>query len=215
MTASASEISPEGFDRGYADEQLRRSQHPLRRFIKGFYLRSVLTHVRGPTIDYGCGAGQLLMRLPRGSVGLEVNPHLIGALQARGLDVRPWAISDEAWDLQGLDGGGYRTLVISHVLEHLPDPTAALTRLLNGCMRIGVERLIAIVPGVRGYERDPTHLTFIDAAYVESHGWERLAGFRLASRRFFPFPWEGGGRFYVYNEMQLVFDMAAPRAKAA
>ena len=30
------------FDGNYAEEQLRRSQHPLRRLIKSFYLRYLL-----------------------------------------------------------------------------------------------------------------------------------------------------------------------------
>ena len=68
-----------GFDAGYAGEQLRRSKQPLRKVVKGFYLRSVLSLLNGPTIDYGCGAGQLLALLPAGSLGLEVNPHLIAA----------------------------------------------------------------------------------------------------------------------------------------
>ncbi|WP_395701277.1 class I SAM-dependent methyltransferase [Aquabacterium sp.] len=198
-----------GFDKGYADEQIRRSRHPLRRFIKGFYLRSVMAHIDGPTIDYGCGAGQLLARLPAGSVGLELNPHLIAALTARGQSARQWRADDEGFDLPGLEPGLYRNLVISHVLEHLPDPTASLKRLLRACRRIGVRRLIAIVPGAKGYASDATHRSFIDSRYVAEHGWQSLEGFRLASRRFFPMPWEVGGQWFVYNEMQLVFELAA------
>ena len=65
------------FGSAYAVEQLRRSRHPLRRLIKKFYLDRVLRELRGPTIDFGCGAGQLLARLPADSVGLEVNPPLV------------------------------------------------------------------------------------------------------------------------------------------
>ena len=46
------------FDRHYAAEQVRRSRHPLRRIVKGFYLREVLRDVVGPSIDFGCGASQ-------------------------------------------------------------------------------------------------------------------------------------------------------------
>lgn len=199
-----------GFGKGYADEQIRRSQHPLRRFIKGFYLRSVLAAVHGPTIDYGCGAGQLLALLPAGSVGLEVNPHLIASLTEAGLPVRQWQANAQGFDLAGLDGAGYRCLVISHVLEHLDDPTAALTRLLQACRRVGVTRLIAIVPGGKGFASDATHRTFIDTAYVVSQGWQHLAGYALVSQRHFPLPWQGGGALFVYNELQLVFDLVAP-----
>jgi len=190
----------------YAAEQIRRSQHPVRRFVKGFYLRSVLDHVRGPTIDYGCGAGQLLSRLPAGSTGLEVNPSLVRALTARGLSVRDWPATDAGFDLHGLDEGGFRSLVISHVLEHLPDPNTALRRLLTACSRIGVTRVVVIVPGAKGYASDATHRCFIDGAFVQHQGWQSLAGFDLTAQRFFPLPWESGGQLYIYNEMQLVFD---------
>lgn len=201
-----------GFDAAYAIEQLRRSRHPLRRLIKGFYLRSALSMVQGPTIDYGCGAGQLLALLPAGSVGLEVNPHLVAAHTRAGLSVRQWQANEQGFDLLGLDRGGFKTLVISHVLEHLPDPTASLSRLLLACRRLGVNRLIAVVPGAKGFASDATHRTFIDSRYVVSNGWHRLAGYELSRQRFFPMPWEAGGDLYIYNEMQLVFDRLDPNA---
>lgn len=197
---------PGGFGEAYADEQLRRSRHPLRRFIKGFYLRSVLAHVAGPTIDFGCGAGQLLERLPAGSTGLELNPFLIRRLNERGLDARASTADEQAFDLQGLEAGHYRTLVISHVLEHLADPSALFGRLLRACRRLGVRRVIVIVPGAKGYASDATHRRFIDWGFVEGEGWRQLEGFSLVSRRFFPWPRESGGDWFIYNEMQLVFD---------
>ncbi|MDH4393713.1 MAG: class I SAM-dependent methyltransferase [Aquabacterium sp.] len=203
-------VESTGFGQGYADEQIRRSRHPLRRFIKGFYLRSVLAAVHGPTIDYGCGAGQLLAQLPTGSVGLEVNPYLIAALTAAGLPVRQWQANAQGFDLADLDRGGYRCLVISHVLEHLDDPTEALTRLLQACRRVGVTRLIAIVPGAKGYASDATHRTFIDTTHIARQGWKHLAGYALTTQRHFPLPWQGGGALFIYNELQLVFDLVAP-----
>ena len=80
-------LQPVGeFDRHYAAEQLRRSRHPIRRFVKGFYLRNILRDVRGSAIDFGCGADQLLERLPPGSAGLEVNKYLIEELRRSGFD---------------------------------------------------------------------------------------------------------------------------------
>ncbi len=195
-----------GFDARYAREQLRRSRHPIRRMVKGFYLRSLLSLVRGPTIDYGCGAGQLLALLPAGSLGLEVNPHLIAAHSRAGLSVRQWQLDELGFDLPRIAPGQFRTLVISHVLEHLPDPTAALSRLMRACQRLGITRVIAVVPGAKGYASDATHRTFIDTGFVIAQGWKHLAGYALTQQRHFPLPWEGGGQIYVYNEMHLVFD---------
>ena len=195
-----------GFDASYASEQLRRSRHPLRRLIKGFYLRSALSQVQGPTIDYGCGAGQLLALLPAGSLGLEVNPHLVAAHTQAGLSIQQWSADEQGFDLAGLDDRGFRTLIISHVLEHLPNPTASFSRLLRACERLGVARVVAVVPGSRGFASDTTHLTFIDSHYLVNNGWDRLPGYKLSKQRFFPLPREAGGGVYVYNEMQLVFD---------
>lgn len=197
------------FDRDYAATQLQRSRHPLRRIVKGWYLRQVLMRVDGPTIDFGCGAGQLLRRLPAGSVGLEVNPFLIEALRATGLDVRAAGGDLGDFDLPGLAIGRYRSLVISHVLEHLPDPAAALQRLLAACGRLGVQRVVAVVPGAKGYASDPTHRTFIDRRYVQQHLPARSEGFERVSMGYFPGPWEVLGRAYTFHEMILVYRRSA------
>lgn len=204
MTDTAT-AAPE-FDRGYAAEQLRRSRHPLRRLVKDFYLRNLLADVRGKTIDFGCGAGQLLRRLPAGSVGLEVNPHLIEVLRADGLEVRPARGELSDFDLAGFEAGRFRTLVISHVLEHLPDPAAALARLLAACRRIGIERVVAVVPTAKGFASDRTHKTFVDRRYVETRTASRIEGFMRVRLEYFPGPWAWIGRYYVFHEMKLVYD---------
>ena len=75
------------FDQAYADEQIRRRSSPARRLVKARYLDNLTRRFTGPTIDLGCGAGQLLERLPKGSVGLEINDALIAYLQTLKLDV--------------------------------------------------------------------------------------------------------------------------------
>ena len=194
------------FDRQYAVEQLRRSRHPLRRFIKGFYLRNVLRHVRGPSIDFGCGAGQLLELLPPGSVGMEVNPHLIAQLRGVGLTVHEARADLRDFELIGFAPGVFRTLVIAHVLEHLVDPIEALRLLLVACRRIGIERVVLVVPGARGYASDRTHKTFIDRAFLEDRMPKVSDGFARSSLTYFPFPWEWMGRHFIYQEMKVVFD---------
>lgn len=203
MTQSA-DAAPQ-FDKDYAAAQLQRSRHPLRRLVKAWYLRQVLAHVEGPTIDFGCGAGQLLRRLPPGSVGLEVNPYLVETLRSEGLDVRPARGDLADFDLPGLAPGHYRSLTISHVLEHLPDPAAAVQRLLAACARLGVQRVVAVVPGAKGYASDRTHRTFIDRRYVEQQLPLRSEGFERVSLSYFPGPWAAVGRLYTFHEMMLVY----------
>lgn len=196
------------FDLTYATEQIRRRQHPLRRLVKRLYLANLLSEVRGPTIDFGCGAGQLLERLPAGSLGLEVNPHLVTFLTARGLQVTAIDADARAFELPGLPSATYRTLVIAHVLEHLPDPAGALTTLLQSCRRIGVERVVVVVPGWRGFQSDRTHRTFIDRRYLREHFSRPVGGFEVSSLGYFPGPWEWLGRWFVYHELKAVFDRA-------
>jgi len=196
----------EGFDRIYAEEQVRRSLHPLRRLVKGFYLRETLREVRGPTVDFGCGAGQLLARLPQGSVGVEVNPHLITALRAQGLTVQQSQGTMVDFELRSLPPKRLRSLVIAQVLEHLPDPAAALRVLLASCRRLGTERVAVIVPGEKGCTSDPTHRTFIDSTWVTANLPDRLESFLFSPLSYFQ-DWSAWiGRYFVFHEMKLVFD---------
>lgn len=197
------------FDLEYAAEQLRRARHPLRRLVKSFYLRNVLRDVRGPTIDFGCGAGQLLSRLPAGSVGLEVNPHLIEALRAAGHTVQLASAEMRDFELGGVEPGCFRTLVIAHVLEHLPDPAAALRVLLAACSRLAIERVIVVVPGAKGFASDRTHKTFIDLPYLQSNMLAKVGEFALTGASYFPGPWEWVGRYFVFHELKVVFDRQA------
>lgn len=194
------------FDRQYAAEQLRRSRHPMRRMVKGFYLRIILRDVRGTAIDFGCGAGQLLERLPPGSVGLEVNQHLIEELRSSGLTVYQARAEMQDFELTGFAADRFRTLVISHVLEHLPDPVTALHTLLAVCLRLGIERVVVVVPGAKGYNSDRTHKTFIDQAYLETHMPQISEGFVLSSVSYFPGPWRWVGRHFTFHEMKVIFD---------
>lgn len=196
------------FDQAYAAEQLRRSRHPLRRLIKAFYIRNMLGHVCGPTIDFGCGAGQLLRRLPVGSEGLELNPHLVRALSADGLKVHQARGDLSDFDLAGFAPDRFRSLVIAHVLEHLPDPVAALAQLLRACARLGIERVIVVVPGAKGYASDRTHKTFIDRVYLDRHLTSVFEGYARTAPSYFPGP-ENISPLFVFHEMLVRFDRVA------
>lgn len=207
----ASSSSAGEFDLAYAAEQLRRSQHPMRRIVKGFYHRNVVRHARGPTIDFGCGAGQMLERLPAGSVGLELNPHLIKALRERHLSVVEARGDLTDFELKPFQEGVFRSLIISHVLEHLPDPAEALAVMFRACQRLGITRVIAVVPGEKGYASDRTHKTFIDKAYLDTRLPQVLEGFSRTHLSYYPGPWEWVGRYYVFHELQFIFDFVGPR----
>lgn len=193
------------FDAHYAARQLARRASPLRRWVKAAYLSSTLREIDGATLDFGCGAGQLLERLPEGSTGLEVNPVLVDDLRSRGMDVRLYDASSDNFSFFGLEAGRYRTFVASHVLEHFADAATVLRRIAAGCERLGVDRLVVVLPGWKGFLSDDTHRTFVDAAYVAKNGLLTLGSFRLAHRRSFPVDQEWAGRLFIYSETLFVW----------
>ena len=196
------------FDRHYAARQLRRRRNPLRRAIKHFYLQNMLRDTRGPTIDLGFGAGQLLERLPPGSIGLEVNPHLVDDARRAGLNAVLYD-SDAAQPLIGVvPPGAYTTLVMAHVLEHFEGAADFLRRLLSSCATLGIERVIVVVPGAKGYGFDSTHRTFVTRRYLADHDLLSAEGFVLTRTRYFPGNQEWIGRYYVFHECMFVFDRA-------
>ena len=199
----ASETSE--FGAAYAAEQLRRSRHPLRRLIKKFYLDRVLREVRGATIDFGCGAGQLLARLPAGSVGLEVNPYLVEALCKEGLDARFYDAYTDDFSLSRLEVGRYQSFTISHVLEHFEDTPAVMRKLWRACARLGVTTIVAVVPGAKGYASDATHKTFVTREWLRDNGLEKCEGFDLDQAGYFPIDAASVGDWFVFHELHLVY----------
>ena len=81
--------------------------------------------VGGPVLEVGANTGMLMEMLIRRGLadmqGLEPNPACVQEARRRGLDVQ------EGWFLpEQTPAGPFRMIVMSHVLEHIPDPRAAL-----------------------------------------------------------------------------------------
>ena len=194
------------YDSNYATRQLKRKQNVLRRFVKSFYLRNILKHVEGPAVDFGCGAGQLLERLPPSSIGLEVNLNLIRSLSADGMDVRYYDAATDGLTLSQLPVGFFKTFIMAHVLEHFDDAATVIKQILASCRRLEVERVIVVVPGEKGYRFDKTHRTLVTRAYLHKHGALAQPGFRAISITYFPINISWIGRFFVFHEMKVVYE---------
>lgn len=195
-------MTPE-FDQAYADEQIRRRASPLRRMVKSAYLANLTRHFDGPTIDLACGAGQLLERLPPGSVGLEINEALLADLRARKLDVLAYdAVADDfaLTPLRAPARGPYRHLVAAHLIEHFTDPAHALRRLLASGAQLGLENMVFVVPGRKGFSRDATHKFFVTEHFVRAQGLQTCGQFHLADVRYFPGNWRPLGDWFAYHE---------------
>lgn len=189
----------------YARYQLDRSW--LRKLVRKIYLRSAAGQLAGPTVDLGCGVGELLSRLPAGSVGLDINPASVEHCRQRGLEAQVYDGEADDWSLRPLEGRrDLQALVVSHVLEHLEAPMHKLSRLMAACTSLGISRILVIVPGRRGFASDDTHRTFIDAAMLSDPAVTRGTGFTLRGSRHFPIDAAAVGKVFTHLELQAVFE---------
>ncbi len=82
----------------------------------------------------------------------------------------------------------YHTLVLSHVVEHLSDAANAIHKIFAAANRIGISRIIIVVPGKMGYESDQTHRTFIDTLFLERNNLKTISPYKLSKKACFPAP---------------------------
>lgn len=195
----------EEYGSAYTAYQTNRSA--LRKFVRRLYLNSAAKAMTGPTLDFGCGVGELLARLPEGSKGVEYNRASVAFCRQHGLDVTWYDGYADNWRLSALpEGSRFQSMVISHVLEHLEDPMDVLRALLRWAKSAGVQRVLIIVPGRIGYAADNTHRTYID--------WEMLRSFlevehcgTIMRRSYFPINMNRVGNWFRYHELQVLLKL--------
>jgi SAM-dependent methyltransferase len=190
------------YDVEYTNYQADRSR--VRKFVRRVYLNRAAGLVDGPTLDFGCGVGELLARLPPGSRGLEYNKDTVAFCQSRGLAVDWYDGYADDWRLSPIQrSAGLRSMVISHVLEHLEEPMRILDRLLGAANDIGMERVLVIVPGQAGYRSDATHQTFVDLPMLLGE-IARQSDWRASHHGYFPFNARRVGDWFTHNELQVL-----------
>ena len=149
----------------------------------------------------------MLEKLPKGSVGIEVSDYLVSYLaEERRLRVVKYDPESDDFRFDMLETSMYSTFVMSHVLEHFDDAATVLGKIMNSCARLGVRRIIIVVPGLKGYASDSTHKTFVDKRFVIDSGLTDHQVYDIAKMDYFPIDLEVAGNYFIYNEMMLVFD---------
>jgi 2-polyprenyl-3-methyl-5-hydroxy-6-metoxy-1,4-benzoquinol methylase len=155
---------------------------------------------KGRVLDVGCGIGRCLDFIrPRG-VGVDPNETAIAVCKAGGHEAytpEEFAATYEP----GESDVGFDTLLCSHVLEHLDEPTGVdLIRTYVPYLRDGAT-VVIMTPQERGQQFDATHVRFMDdAALAELAAQCDLTIDSISS---FPLP-RAFGRWFVYNETVTV-----------
>ncbi|WP_449429418.1 class I SAM-dependent methyltransferase [Rhodanobacter umsongensis] len=192
----------EEYGSDYTAYQTNRSV--LRKWVRRLFLNSAARALTGPTLDFGCGVGELLSRLPKGSKGLEYNRVSVDLCRQKGLDVEWYDGYADNWCLRVLpERSHFQSMVVSHVLEHLDDPMDVLCALLRSAKRVGIERVLVIVPGPAGYRSDATHRTFVDLDMLRN---TMAADDRwgIAKYNYFPLDTLRLGDWFRYHELQVL-----------
>jgi 2-polyprenyl-3-methyl-5-hydroxy-6-metoxy-1,4-benzoquinol methylase len=147
-------------------------------------------------LDIGCGIGRCLDFVrPRG-VGVDPNESSVAVCRENGHEAYTPSAFAVAYAATG-SGRPFDTLLCSHVLEHLDEPTGVelIREYLPHLSERG--RVVLITPQERGQRSDPTHVRFMDSAALTRLAAE--AGLVVERISSFPFP-RAFGRWFVYNE---------------
>lgn len=184
----------------YAERLVRLGDKRWKRLldVQAPYRRSLRRLQPGFTLDVGCGLGRNLVHLDGFGVGIDHNEACVAGARSRGLTAytpAEFEASDDARPQR------FDTLLLSHVLEHLPEKDA--TQLVGDYLPYIKDsgRLIVITPQEAGQRSDPTHVRFVDFDAAEDLA--RTFGLRVVARRSHPFP-RATGKVFRYNEFVVV-----------
>jgi len=152
----------------------------------------------GKTLEIGCGIGRLLEHLPKGSVGIDHNPHSVEECNKKGLTALQTSKFSKS---KFAKKNTYDSILLAHVFEHLnqKDNIKLLNEYLPFLKKNG--KLLIICPQEKGYTTDQTHVEFYDFSKIEKLIGK--FGFVCDRKMSFPFP-RSIGKIFTYNEFVVV-----------
>jgi 2-polyprenyl-3-methyl-5-hydroxy-6-metoxy-1,4-benzoquinol methylase len=166
--------------------------------VQAPYRRNLRRLEPGYVLDVGCGIGRNLIHLDGNGVGVDTSQASVDVARTRGCTahtVEEFPSSSDA----GV--AGFDSLLLAHVLEHMPRQTAEdLVLEYLPYIKPGGQ-VIVIVPQEAGYASDETHVNFLEAEDVVS--LLRSCGLGSVRGYSFPFP-RFVGRVFRHNETVVV-----------
>ena len=138
-----------------------------------------------PILDAGCGTGLNLRHLPAGSVGVDINPRNIALLRQR---LPNHTVLEGDVEALPFDDASFGTVLCTEVIEHIPDPSAALVEYRRVLQPGGV--LIGSVPArsaiwkLRFLSSTCPHSEPFHNEYLPHEVREMLTGWQIESLRY-------------------------------
>jgi SAM-dependent methyltransferase len=142
-------------------EEFRRYHSYLtgRSILGGIYRSWLLyptlaRYTEGKTLDVGCGIGDFLKFRGTDTIGTDINPINVQWCVNHGL------VAKLSGETLPFEIGSFDSVVLDNVLEHLSSPEQLLGEIRRVLKAGG--RFVVGVPGRRGFDSDPDHVTFYD-----------------------------------------------------
>ena len=101
----------------------------------------------GKLLDVGCGNGETLKKmgyLGWNAIGIDFDTNSVKIAQSRGLDARHGDLEQQDFRL-----GQFDAIIMSHVIEHLPDPIKTMAHCFELLKSGGI--MVITTPNISGY----------------------------------------------------------------
>jgi len=122
----------------------------LGRLYRKYWLYPTLVkHLKGITLDIGCGIGDMLAFRAL-TTGVDINPHTVDYCKSLGLNAHLMQPDELPFPNKYFD-----SVLLDNVLEHIEDPNKLLKEIGRVLRNDG--RLLIGVPGKHGWLSDPDH----------------------------------------------------------
>ena len=138
-----------------------------------------------PILDAGCGTGLNLRHLPEGSTGIDINPRNIELLRRR---LPNHTVIEGDVEALPFEDATFGTVLCTEVIEHIPDPSAALGEFRRVLQPGGV--LIGSVPArsaiwkLRFLSSTCPHSEPFHNEYLPAEVRSMLAGWKVEQLRY-------------------------------